>query len=467
MNSTKHNNLTLFAICVASFLTPFSVSTMNIITPDLAAYFNANAVLLAWLNTAFFLGAGILLMPAAKLCDIFGRRKIFTLGVAGFAVFSFLAVFSFSVWMLLICRFLQGACGAFIFGPAMALATALAPTSQRGRTLSIVVGSVYVGSSVGPFVGGWLSQYGGWQSVFVLFGILGVMAFVFCRIFIKGEWKTNASMKNFDYKGAIMYAIGVAALMLGATNLPGTRAFWVTLAGVMALVSFVIIERETEEPIFDIHIFTKYIGFSFSSMAALLHYAGVAANTLLLSLYLQYILGYNAGMAGFLLLPQPVAMLISTLIAGRAADRMNPSYLASLGAAFALGASLMLALAHTPSVQFILICQVIIGSGYGFFVASNTSLIMGSVTPDHYNEASSVAGTMRLLGQVFSLGIIAVIFALVIGRVEILPAVYGKFIISFKIAYFIFAFLCLCVLLLSLPWKIKKQFPNENGPTAE
>lgn len=461
MNTSKpsSNKLTLFTICVAAFLTPFSVSTMNVISPELAAYFNADAVLLAWLNTAFFLGAGIVLMPAAKLCDIFGRRKIYAIGVGGFALFSFISALSFSIWMLLACRFLQGMCGAFIVGPAMALTTAIFPPSQRGRALSILVGAVYLGSSVGPFVGGGLSHYWGWRSVFVLFGLLGLLGFVFIWRFIKGEWKTGATMKNFDYHGTLMYAIGVAALMLGATHLPGVRPFWITVAGVIALLSFIKIEHDVENSVFDTTIFAKYRGFSLSSMAALLHYAAVTANTLLLSLYLQYILGYDAHHAGLLLLPQPVAMLISTLIAGRLADRMNPSYLATVGALLAMVSSLMLCLADSPTLNYIIICQIIIGCGYGAFVSPNTSLIMGSVTPDRYNEASSVAGTMRLLGQVFSLGIISVIFALVIGRVEITPLVYDKFTNSFKIGYAIFAVLCLGVVLLSLPWKFRRQ-PN-------
>lgn len=463
MNTSKPsgNKLTLFTICVAAFLTPFSVSTMNIITPELAAHFNANAVLLAWMNTAFFLGAGIVLMPAAKLCDIFGRKKIYAIGVGGFALFSFLSAASFSIWMLLSLRFLQGMCGAFIVGPAMALTTALFPASHRGRALSIMVGAVYLGSSVGPFVGGWLSYYWGWRSVFVLFGLLGLAGFVLIKFFVKGEWKAGGTMQNFDYRGTVMYAIGVAALMLGATHLPGVRPFWITVAGIMALLSFLKMERDADNPVFDTTIFAKYMGFSFSSVAALLHYAAVTANTLLLSLYLQYILGYDAHHAGLLLLPQPVSMLISTLIAGRLADRMNPSYLATLGAILAMTASLMLGLATSPTLHYIIACQVIIGCGYGFFVSPNTSLIMGSVTPDRYNEASSVAGTMRLLGQVFSLGIISVVFALVIGRVEITPAVYDDFAKSFKIGYCIFAVLCLGVLLLSLPWKFRRQQPEQ------
>lgn len=469
MNTLKQssNRRTLFTICVASFLTPFSVSTMNIISPELAAYFNADAVLLAWMNTAFFLGAGIVLMPAAKLCDIFGRRKIYAIGVGGFALFSFLSALSFSIWMLLSLRFLQGICGAFIVGPAMALTTAIFPATHRGRALSIMVGAVYLGSSVGPFVGGWFSHYWGWRSVFVLFGILGLVGFIFIKLFIKGEWKTNASMKNFDYRGTAMYAIGVAALMLGATHLPGMRPFWITVAGIMALLSFLKMERDAENPVFDTTIFAKYMGFTFSSMAALLHYAALTANTLLLSLYLQYILGYNAHQAGLLLLPQPVSMLISTLIAGRLADRMNPSYLATLGAALALTSSLMLGLTASPTLQYIICCQIIIGCGYGCFVSPNTSLIMGSVTPDRYNEASSVVGTMRLLGQVFSLGIISVVFALVIGRVEIMPAVYDDFVLSFKTGYCIFAVLCLGVLLLSLPWKFRRRPNGQSEPTSQ
>lgn len=459
MDTSKqgHNRLTLFAICVASFLTPFSSSTIYIITPELGAYFNANAVLLAWLNTTFFLGAGIVLMPTAKLCDIFGRRRIYSIGVAGFGLFSFLAAMSCSIWMLLSFRFLQGMCGAFIVGPSMALITAITPGTHRGRALSTVVGAVYLGTAVGPFVGGWLSHYCGWRSVFVLFGLLALVSFVFTKLFIKGEWKTSASMKEFDYRGTLMYTIGIAALMLGATHLPGVRPFWITLAGIMALLAFIKIERETEFPVFDTSIFTKYLGFSFSSGAALLHYAAVTANMLLLSLYLQYIFGYDAYHAGILLLPQPISMLISTVIAGRLADRINPSYLATLGAICALGSSLMLGLAAAPTLQYIMGCQILVGCGYGFFVSPNTALIMGSVTPNRYNEASSVLGTMRLLGQVFSMGIISMVFAIVIGRVEITPAVYGAFVRSFKVGYILFAVLCLGVLMLSLPWKFRRQ----------
>ena len=461
------NNMVLFAICVASFITPLSVSSMNVISPALAAYFNANAVLLAWMNTTFFLAAGIVLMPSAKLCDIFGRRKIFAIGVGGFAIFLLLSAFSFSVWMLLILRFCQGICCAFIVGPAVALAAAIFPARQRGKALSIQVGAVYLGSSVGPFIGGWLSHNWGWRSVFIVIGLVGILAFALTLRYVKGEWKSGASMRNFDHRGTIMYAIGVAALMLGATHLPSQRAFWIVIAGIMAMASFVLIEKKAAEPVFDTSIFTRYLGFSFSSMAALLHYAALTANTLLLSLYLQFILGYDASSAGLLLLPQPVCMLVCTLIAGRLSDHINPSYLASLGAVLALTASLMLCLTDNPTLQFIIVCQIIIGCGYGAFVTPNTNLIMGSVSYDRYNEASSVAGTMRLLGQVFSLGIISMIFALVIGPVEIEPAVYDRFVLSFKIAYLVYAVLCLGVLGLSLPWKFRTRERLSRNDDAE
>ncbi len=156
----------LLATTLASFLTAFMGSALNVALPTIGAQFNMDAVTLGWIATAYSLGIAIFLVPFGRAADIYGRRRVFTVGLFGYVILTALAAFAPTAGIFIAFRVLQGLAAAAMFATSSAILSSAYPPGERGRVLGINVSSVYIGLSVGPFVGGVLAQNLGWRSIF-------------------------------------------------------------------------------------------------------------------------------------------------------------------------------------------------------------------------------------------------------------------------------------------------------------
>jgi predicted MFS family arabinose efflux permease len=184
--------------------------------------------------------------------------------------------------------------------------------------------------------------------------------------------------------------------------------------------------------------------FTFSNLAALISYTAIFAVSFLLSLYLQYIKGFSPGQAGLILIAQPVIQAVLSPLTGRLSDKIEPRLVASVGMILIFLSLLGLSLLSrdTPTMVIVMIL-IVLGMGFALFSSPNTNAVMSSITPKYLGIASAIMSTMRSMGQTFSLGITMIVMAVVIGRVAITPEYYPVFLTSFKIAFGIFAALCL------------------------
>jgi len=432
----------LIIAVMSSFLTPFTSSSVNIALPSIGTQLSLNAVALSWVATAYLLAAAAFLIPFGRTADIYGRKKIFRLGIIIDAVASILCAISNSGEWLIVFRALQGVGGAMIFGTGIAILTSVFPAKERGRALGISTAAVYTGLSAGPLVGGFLTGHFGWRSIFWLNALLGLVIIVVVFWKLKGEW-AEAKGESFDYVGSIIYSLALVAVFYAFSVLPALWGIWLIIIGVIGLAAFVWWETRQKQPVLNISFFRNNTVFAFSNLAALINYSATFAVAFLLSLYLQYVKGFPPEHAGLILIAQPVVMVICSPIAGSLSDRIEPRIVASIGMALTTAGLVMLTfLSDVTSLQFILISLVILGLGFGFFSSPNTNAVMGSVERKFYGVASGTLGTMRLTGQAFSMGMVLLLFALYIGRVQITPEYYPLFLKSMKIAFSISAALC-------------------------
>ena len=435
---------------LSSFLTPFMVSSINIALPSIQKEFKTDAVLLSWVATAYLLAAAVSLVPFGKLSDIHGRKKIFSWGITLFTAASFGSAVSVSVPMLIFFRVLQGSGSAMIFATGIAILTSVFPPGQRGRVLGINVAAVYSGLSCGPFLGGLLTQHFSWRSIFLFNLPLGAGIIVLVWKRLKGEW-AEARGEAFDYPGALIYALAIIALMYGISRLPSATSILLTLTGIAGLVGFVVWEGRVAYPVFEVSLFRTNRVFAFSCLAALVNYSATFAVTFLLSLYLQYIQGMTPQQAGLVLIAQPVVMALFSPLAGRLSDRVEPRIIASAGMALtATGLILLGVIGQETSVGYIVACLLLLGFGFALFSSPNMNAIMSSVDKRFYGIASGSVGTMRLLGQMLSMGIATLIFALLIGRVQITEAHFPAFIRSVRVALGVSTLLCVAGIFFSL-----------------
>jgi EmrB/QacA subfamily drug resistance transporter len=433
----------LLVTTVGSFLTPFLGSSVAVALPSIGGELKMNAILLGWVSTAYLLAAAMFLVPLGRIADIYGRKKIFTVGVFIYAVASVLAAMSSSSVMLISAQVLEGIGGAMIFGTAVAIVTSVFPATERGRALGINVAAVYIGLSLGPFLGGVLTEYFGWRSIFWVSVLLCLLIIVLLFWRLKGEW-AEARGEKFDLTGSVIYSLMLIAIMYGFTQLPAIIGVALILLGAAGFVGFVIWETRVKSPVLDIGLFRHNTVFALSNMAALINYSATFAVTFLLSLYLQYIKGFNPEHAGLVLIAAPVMQAIFSPAAGRLSDKVEPRIVSSAGMGLTVvGLAFFIFLNSTTNLWYIVAGLVIIGLGFAFFSSPNVNAVMSSVDRKRYGVASATLATMRQIGMTFSMGMVMLIFGIYIGHVQITPEYYPAFLSSVNIAFTIFAVLCL------------------------
>jgi len=427
---------------ISSFLTPFTSSSVNIALPSIGGELALNAVALSWVATAYLLAAAMFLVPFGRISDIHGRKRIYLYGMTIDAVASMLCAVAQSGPWLIICRGMQGLGGAMIFGTGVAILTSVFPPRERGKALGVNVAAVYTGLSVGPLAGGFLTDHLGWRSIFLLNALLGIIVIIIVLWKLKGEW-AGARGERFDYTGAVVYSLGLVILMNGLSMLPGVWGVGLILIGLGAIAAFVKWEARVDQPVLNIALIRDNIVFRYSNLAALINYSATFAVAFLLSLYLQYVKGFTPEHAGLILVTQPILQILFSPLAGSLSDRAEPRVVASAGmAATATGLVLLAFLgAHTP-LAYIVISLAFLGVGFGFFSSPNMNAVMSCVEKKFYGVASGMLGTMRLTGQMLSMGVAMLLFALYIGRVQIIPEHYPVFLKCMKTAFVIFAGLC-------------------------
>lgn len=444
----KRSVLTVTAF--ASFLTPFMGSAVNLALPSIGEEFSLNAVTLNWIVSSYMLTTSILLLPAGRAGDILGRRKVFTAGMVVFTLSMILLTFTPGIRWLIGVRILQGVGGAMMFGTNMAILTSVFPPGERGRAMGINVTAVYAGLASGPFLGGLLTRYLGWRSIFALLIPMGIVSLILIRSRMKKEW-AEARGERFDWPGAVVYGFAMAALMYGFSKLPDLRGWIITGTGLLLMPLFILREKKAFHPLFDITLISGNRVFAFSSLAALIHYAATSAIGFFLSLFLQYIKDLGPRDAGFVLMAWPVTMTLISPLAGKLSDHHNPGVLASIGMAISTAGLIMLCFLneHTP-VAFIVIILLFMGAGFSLFSSPNSNAIMSSVEKRQLGNASGMLGTMRNVGQTFSMAIALMLLALFMGHETINPGNYPQLMKSMKTGFIVFSFLCFAGVFASL-----------------
>ena len=444
----------LLIATIASFLSPFMAISINIALPTISSELAVNAILLSWISTAYLLTSAMLAVPFGRIADIYGMKKIFTYGIIILTIASFLAAISPSVEFLIITRAVQGIGSAMIFVTGLAMVTSVFPPKERGKAIGINITALYIGFVVSPVLGGFLTQYLGWRSIFYLVLPLGllVIALVFWKM--KGKEWAGCRGEKLDYWGSLIYIIMLALTLVGFSIITSTLGMLMVILGIIGFIGFVMWELRVEQPVLDMKLFFKNRMFAFSNLAALISYMSIFAIVFLLSLYLQFIKGFDPRIAGLILAVQTVFMVIMSPIAGRLSDKIEPRKLATLGMAIiTIGLLIFALITAETSLYVIILGLAILGTGIGLFSAPNTNAIMGSVERRYFGVASATVSTMRLIGQTLGMGMILVIFAVYIGAVQFNPQNYPELLASIQVAFLISVILSIIAIFASLARK--------------
>ncbi len=413
---TEYKWMALSVTSIGALMASMNSGTLIIALPTLLRDLHTSLLTLIWILLAYNVTQTVFVLNGGRLSDMYGRKRLYVLGFSVFTLASLLAGFTHNVSALIALRAVQGVGGAFMAANSSAIVADAFPKSQLGVAIGTNQMMIALGSILGPIVGGWLTSLG-WQWVFWFNVPIGVLGTVWALITLR-DTSSKGVRDPVDLWGNATYAAGFALLMIGLSiggidSWNGVAKY--ILTGLAFLVAFVLIERRVRAPMLDLRLFADR-SFTLNNAQVFLNSVVRFALTFLFVFYFQGAKGIDAVLAGVMLGPVAVGLLIASPIAGRMADHANPrrlivtglglTTLAMLGFAALLGA-------HT-GYPLIAALMFLAGVGSGLFNSPNSSLIMGGVAPDRRGVAAGVRTLLMSVGSV-----VAIIFTLsvVVARV--------------------------------------------------
>ncbi len=431
--------ITLFVVSAVQFLTPFMMSAVGVALPAIGHDFQAGAVELGLVEMLYILAFGMVMLPAGRLADIHGRKKIFISGTLVFTLTTLVLGLCPTMGLFIFFRFIQGAGAAMITATSVAILSSVYPAQKRGQAMGIIVGAVYIGLSAGPTLAGVMVTHLGWEWVFFSALPLEIAALLLTLTHLKGEW-TSAPGMPFDWWGSLIYMGALSALIYGAAHLGQGPVYPALLAlGAGGLILFFKFESRSASPILETALLKENKAFTLTNLATLINYAASFGITFFFSLYLQQVRGIPPQAAGLILVTQPLIQAVLSPLSGKLGDIYPPARIASLGMGICT-LSLGLAAFIGPSTPMALIYGILalMGLGFALFASPNMTTIMGSVGPRHYGIAASFVATMRNMGMLTAMTLITLILNIFMGDAPVTPETANAYIQSMGTGFMVF-----------------------------
>ena len=439
----KEMSTVLIACCAGIFITPLMSTMMNLALVSIGDEFDVGSRSLAMVNTTFLLASVIAMVPFARLSDIYGRRKIFIIGLVTILISSIAAAFSVNFEMLLAMRFMIGVAAAAISVSSIAMLTDVFPIHKRGWAIGIHTTFVYLGVAIGPALGGFLSDGIGWRSLF-FFIVPFAAASLFMLYSFKKEIVSHKGM-HMDIRGSILYGVTIMLTMYGLINLPEAWAAIMTLTGLSLLFIFIRTMKRMESPVLDLSVFKHKI-FSRSCITAFMNYASSYSVSFFMALYLQSIGALSASEAGLVMLIQPIIQVALSAKSGSYSDKLSDKrILPTLGMILTcMAVSMIIFLGTEINFYYIAVILLLLGMGYALFSAPNTNTIMSSVPPGNRGEAAGMISVVRQTGMMLSMAIAMCCITFIMGSTDNLnPSTYGEFVNVIRVAFTICLGMCI------------------------
>ncbi|MGB2131271.1 MAG: MFS transporter [Marinobacterium sp.] len=434
--------LTLLSICVATFLMPMSMSAVNVALPAIAEDLNADAVLVSWIPTMNLLGAIALQLPAGRIADMIGRKRVFLAGLLLFSLSSLAITLVDHIGWLLLMRLLQGISGAMIFGTGMAIVSQVFAEHGRGMALGLTSTSVYLGLTCGPPIGGWLTEWWDWHAVFLAPLPLAVVCALLVWIHVR---ETERQLdERLDWIGSLLFIAASSLFFVGLSELPKLGGAILGALGLALLGLFIYQQEHSPYPLIRLRRMMNNKVFFRSIQASFFMYAANYPLQFLLSLYLQYIRDLSPSEAGQLMLLQAMMMAILAPLAGRLSDRFEPRILATLGCLlFGVGFLILALLDQDSSLEQVMLALLVMGTGFGLFSSPNNNGALSVVPTEKLSIGSSLLNISRTLGNMLGMAVVVFLFNMFIGNAQLTSDQFPALMNLLEFAFWICCGYCL------------------------
>lgn len=394
---------------ISAFMGTLDSSIVNVALPTIAEEFNSDVKTVAWVAQAYILGMTALLLVGGRLLDIWGERKLFTIGFILFTLGSAMCAFSFSIYMLIFSRAFQALGGAVLMSSNQGLIAKSFPARQRGRMLGVIGTVVSIGLASGPPLGGFLVDTLGWRAIFWINIPIGLIAIIYSIRTLAHNPSPEAG-HNFDYGGSILLALGLTALFLGFNFGPdygweSLRVVGLIAVAVVFLGLFFMNETRVTNPLLKLQLFSNRY-FAQSCACAFLAFVALMSNSILMPFYLQNVRLFSPQSVGLFMMTVPAAMFLVAPLAGYLSDLIGTRIPSTFGLAI-LGSGLyLLSTMDTQTANHqIVLFMAMLGVGMGIFSSPNSNAILSSVPQKFVGTASGLTAMMRTSGITFGLAL--------------------------------------------------------------
>ena len=408
---------TLAAMCFALFMVMLDNTVTNVALPSIQRSFDASLSALEWTINAYSLSFAVLLVTGGRLGDIFGRRKVFLIGVVVFGVSSATIGLAPSEGFLVASRAVQGLGAALMMPATLSIITNAFPPSERGKAIGTWAGVSAIALALGPLVGGWLTEDVTWRAIFFINVPVAAVAIV-VTLFATHESRDETASKQVDYAGIAALSIGLTALVLALVEGNGwgwgsPRILALFAVALVGLVGFIVIETRVKAPIVDFDFFRSrsFVG---ANLVAFAISFGMFAVFFFLALYMQNILGFSPLETGVRFLPSTLVIMVAGPVAGRLADRIGPRTPLVIGLLFVTASLAWQSRIQTDtSFGFLVVPFILLGVGMGFTMSPMSTAAMNAVDRTKAGVASGTLSMTRMVGGTFGVAALGALVAAV------------------------------------------------------
>ena len=412
---SRAQRLTLVAAILGSGVAAIDGTIVNVALPAIERDLGGGLPAQQWVSNGYLLALGSLILIGGSLGDIYGERRVFTIGVAGFGLLSLACAFAPTIEALIAARALQGAAGALLTPSSLAIIVAAFSPKERGAAIGSWTAWGGIAIIVGPLAGGWIVDQVSWRWIFALNVPLVLVTLALISAAVPRT--ARVAGRRVDVVGAILCVLGLGGLVFALIEQP--RYGWSSpaivvplLGGVLAFSSFLAYERRTAEPMLKLDLFARR-NFAVANLETLAMYAGLSILFFFLVIFLQQVAGYTAFRSGLTTIPVTLVMFVLSRRFGALADRYGPRFFMGAGPLIAAAGILLLLRTgmNTSYVRDLLPGLLVFAVGLSMTVAPLTATVLADADESDAGIASAINNAVARIAGLVGVSVIGVVIA--------------------------------------------------------